>query len=105
MLRIHPKYKILISYDLLPETYEKHYRFLRTEFVPGVRDLNIYMTDVQQTLWGEYPLRVAEFVAESLEIVRQGLDSEKFKTLEKKFIGYTLNYKRRVIPYRRGFQL
>lgn len=105
MLRIHPKYKILISYDLLPNAHEKHYRFLRTEFVPGMRDLGMYMTDVQQTLWGDYPLRVAEFVAESLEIVQRGLASTKFKELEEKFTAYTTNYKRRIIPYRSGFQL
>ena len=105
MVRIHPKYKILISYDLLPETYEKHYRFLRTEFVPGLRELGIYMTDVQQTLWGDYPLRIAEFVAESIDTVRTALSSTKFLALEEKFTSYTTNYNRRVILYRRGFQL
>lgn len=89
----------------MPEAYEKHYRFLRTEFVPGMRDLGIYMTDVWQTLWGEYPLRIAEFVAESLETVRRGLESDAFKALEEKFLAYTVDYQRRVIPYRRGFQL
>ncbi|NDJ85503.1 MAG: hypothetical protein GYB66_06425 [Chloroflexi bacterium] len=105
MIRIHPKYKILISYDILPESQEVYYRFVTTEFVPGLRDLKLYMIDVHQTMWGDYPLRLAEFVAESLEIVREAFASDKFRELEEKFLQYTTNYSRKVIPYRGGFQL
>ncbi len=105
MIRIRPKYKILVNYDILPETQEVYYRFVTTEYVPGLRDLGLYMIDVHQTIWGDYPLRMAEFVAESLEIVQKALKSEKYQELEQKFLQYTTNYSRKVIPYRPGFQL
>lgn len=105
MIRIRPKYKILISYDILPESQEIYYRFVTSEFLPGLRDLGLYMVEVYQTLWGDYPLRLAEFVAESLEIVQTALQSEKFQELEQKFLRYTTNYSRKVVPYRSTFQL
>jgi hypothetical protein len=105
MIRIRPKYKLVISYDIRPESQESYYRFVTTEMVPGLRDLGIYMIDVHQTLWGDYPLRIAEFVAESLAIIKNGLKTEKYMTLEEKFLGYTSNFSKKVIPYRDGFQL
>lgn len=105
MIRIHPKYKILLSYDIDASLQEAHYRFLTTEFIPGLRDMGLYLIGIHQTLWGNYPLRLAEFVAESLDIVQTALKSEKFLELEQKFTQSTSNYSRKVIPYRSGFQL
>ncbi len=94
-----------MTYDIVPESQEMYYRFVKAEFVPGLRDLGLYMVDVHQTMWGEYPLRLAEFVAESMEVVRVALASEKFRELEDTFLNYTENYSRKTIPYRGGFQL
>ncbi len=105
MIRIRPKYKMLINYDIRPEAQEVHYRFLTTEFVPALRDLGLYMIDIHQTMWGDYPLRMAEFVAESLEVVQAALQSEKYQELEAQFQDNALNFSRKVIPYRSGFQL
>ena len=105
MIKIHPKYKILISYDIIAETQEVYYRFVTTEFIPGLRDLHIYRLDTHQTLWGDYPLRLTEFVVESEEIIRDALNDRKFKDLEAKFLEYTENYSRKIVPYRSGFQL
>ncbi len=105
MIRIRPKYKLVISYDIRQEAQETYYRFVTTEFVPGLRDLGIYMIDVHQTIWGDYPLRVAEFVAESLAVIQNGLKTEKYIFLEERFLEYTINFSKKVIPYRDGFQL
>jgi len=105
MSQIIPKYRMLISFDVLPESQDTYYRFVTIEFVPGLRAMGLYMTDVHQTLWGDYPARLAEFVAVSLEAVREAVNSEKFKKLEEKLKEYTTNYNRKVIPYREGFQL
>lgn len=105
IMRIYPKFKILISYDLLPNAYDAHYRFFVSDFVPQMQTLGIYMIDIYQVLWGDYPARIAEFVAESLETVYVALQSETFKGLEAQFKTYTATYQRRVITYRAGFQL
>jgi len=105
MIRIHPKYKLVISYDIHPNSQDVYFRFVTGEMVPGLRDLGIYMIDVHQTLWGDYPIRMAEFVAESFAIIKDGLKTEKYMALEEKFLGYTFNFSKKIIPYRDGFQL
>lgn len=105
MAHIIPRYKMIISYDVLPQTQDVYYRFVTSEFVPALRDMGLYMTDVHQTIWGNYPMRIAEFVAESLEVVRSALSSSRYEELEDKLKNYTENYSRKVIPYREGFQL
>jgi hypothetical protein len=76
-----------------------------TEFVPAMRQMEIYIIDVHHVLWGEYPIRQTEFVAESLEVVRQALQSDRFREMEDRLKQFTENYSRKIIPYREGFQL
>lgn len=105
MIRIYPKFKILMNYDIEPRSQEAYYRFVTSEFVPALRDLGLYLVDVHQTLWGNYPMRQTEFVAESLGVIKAAFASEKYQLLEKKFGEMTSHYSRKVIPYQSGFQL
>lgn len=104
-MRIYPKYKITLSYNLVPDQQKAHYQFFLNEFVPGLQEFELYLTEVYQVLWGNYPSRQAEFVAESLDIVRTALASDKFQALEQQFLQHTATYKRRVILYKASFQL
>lgn len=105
MLRIVPRYKMLIAYDIKADSQETYYRFATAEFVPALRSMGLYMTDVHHTLWGNHPMRLVEFVAESLEIVQTALKSDRYQKLEDKLKSFTENYSRKVIVYREGFQL
>jgi hypothetical protein len=105
MIRIIPRYKLLMSYDIKPEAQEVYYRYVTTEFVPALRSMQIYMTDVHHTLWGNYPIRLVEFVAESKQIIQTALDSDEYQQLEEKLKTYTENFSRKVIRYRDGFQM
>lgn len=104
-IRIIPRYRLIISYDIIQESQEAYYRFVTTEFVPALRSMDVYIIDVHHVVWGDYPMRQTEFVAESLDIMRDALNSERFEELESTLRQYTSNYTRKVIPYREGFQL
>ena len=67
--------------------------------------MDVYIIDVHHIVWGDYPIRQTEFVAESIDIMRDALHSERFQELEDQLQEYTKNYSRKVIPYREGFQL
>jgi hypothetical protein len=95
----------LIAYDILADSQEAYYRFVTTEFVPTLRNLDVYILDVQHVVWGKYPIRQMEFVAESVEIMQIALNDPKFKELEKRLRDFTQNYSRRVIRYHEGFQI
>lgn len=78
---------------------------MTTEFVTELRKMDVYIIDVHHIVWGDYPMRQTEFVAESLDIMRNALHSEEYVDLETRLKNYITNYSRKVIPYRDGFQL
>ncbi|MCI0710929.1 MAG: hypothetical protein L0154_12275 [Chloroflexi bacterium] len=78
---------------------------MTTEFVTELRKMDVYIIDVHHIVWGDYPMRQTEFVAESLDIMRNALHSEAYVDLEARLKNYITNYSRKVIPYRDGFQL
>jgi hypothetical protein len=101
---ITPRYKMLMSYDIQPDTRDTHYEFVLGEFVPAVQKMGLYMIEAWHTAYGNYPIRLTGFVAEDLETLHKALGSDKFRQLEERFRDYVSNYHRKVVPFREGFQ-
>jgi hypothetical protein len=101
---IIPHYKLILFYDLKPSEMELYYNFIMNEMVPAAQEMGLYMFRVYHTLWGDCPLRQAEFVAEDLETVRSALKSEIWQDLEIKLLDYASNYSRKIVHFRPGFQ-
>lgn len=104
MTTITPRYKLILTYDVLSTKQGIYSQFILGDFIPGLQALDIYLTSVYQTVVGDYPSRQAEFVSESLQIMQQGLKSDRFIELENTLKSYTTNYNRKVVQYRSGFQ-
>ncbi|MEW6569363.1 MAG: hypothetical protein AB1449_14610 [Chloroflexota bacterium] len=96
--------KLLISYDPVPEKQEAYFQYVLGEFVPALAKAGLPMCEVWHTAYGSYPLRLAGFLARDLQSLRHVLASEAFHRLEARLQEYVLNYHRRVVPARRGFQ-
>lgn len=97
-------YKVLLTYDIIPETQETYYQFMLGELVPTVQTLGLGMAEAWHTAVGNYPLRLVTFVGESEDIVNTVIDSEQWEELETRLQQYVVNYKRRVVPFRNRFQ-
>ena len=95
---IVPRYNLIFTYDLLPNQEEEYYKFALSEFVPGMQALGLYLVRAWHTLYGQYPLRQSEFVAENMDIVREALTSEDFADLEDQLRHFVTNYNRHVTP-------
>lgn len=103
-IRIIPRYKLLIAYDIRSESYERYQNYILREFVPGLQELGIYMLGAWHTAYGEYPSRQIEFVLENLAIMRRALADERWLELESTLKDYTYHYERRLVRFRQGFQ-
>lgn len=101
---IIPRYKLIVTYDVIPSAQERYFRFLMSEVIPMLQEQGIYMTEAWHTAYGSYPLRMAGFVSEELENINDVLDSEGWADLEEELLGYVRNYTLRVVAYRQGFQ-
>lgn len=101
---IIPRYKLIVTYDVIPSAQERYFRFLMSDVIPMLQEQGIYMTEAWHTAYGSYPLRMAGFVSEELENINDVLDSESWADLEQELLSYVHNYSLRVVAYRQGFQ-
>ena len=96
--------KIIMTYDIVPETQETYYQFMLGELVPAVQNLGLGMAEAWHTAVGNYPIRLVAFVGETRESVDKVIESEQWEELETRLRQYVTNYKRRVVPFRNRFQ-
>lgn len=105
MIRIIPRFKLLVQYNINPESHDEYYEFVTQEYVPGLQALGLYMYRVYHTAYGEHPIRQLEFLAEDLDTVRKAMHSATWQRLEDKLLGFISDYSRKVIAFREGFQI
>lgn len=103
-IRIVPRYRILIRYDIRATDYEPYYQFVMNEFVPTLQSMGLYMVGVWHTTFGSYPMRQVEFVSDSLMTVREVFQSERWEHLERKLLTFIERYDRKVVRYHDRFQ-
>jgi hypothetical protein len=101
---IVPRYKMIVSYDVIPSTQDSYYQFVLGEMVPAMQEMGVYMTEAWHTAYGEYPIRMVTFVAEEVDIIYDMLESERWGDLETRLLSFIRNYTRKVVPYKQGFQ-
>ena len=101
---INDQVKLLISYDVLEGKHEEYFQFVLGEFVPAVQNLGLFMTEAWHTAYGNYPIRLAGFVAEDYATMQTILSHPTFLNMEEKLKEFVENYSRRVVPLRNGFQ-
>jgi hypothetical protein len=95
---------LLLTYDPVPERREAYFRYVLGEFVPTLERIGLSLQGTWHTAYGSYPLRLASFSAPDLSTLRGIIASETFQHLEARLQDYVVNYNRRVVPVRRGFQ-
>lgn len=103
-ISIIPTCKLVMTYDLKPETVDRYYQYVVQEFVPELQNMGLYMYRVWHVAYGNYPIRQVEFVAEDIEVVHEVLDSDRWENLENQLETYILNYNRKLLRFRQGFQ-
>ncbi|MBL8153211.1 MAG: hypothetical protein JNM70_03430 [Anaerolineae bacterium] len=103
-IRIIPRYRLMMRYDIKPDQFEPYYQFVMNEFVPALQNMGLYMVAVWHTAYGDYPVRQVEFVTDSLETVREVFQSERWDKLEARLKTFTLRYERKLVRYRDRFQ-
>ncbi len=96
--------KLLITYDPDPGQQEDYFQYVLGEFVPAMQRLGLPMSEVWHTAYGNYPLRLAAFIAPDLRAMREILDTPAFLDLERRLQQYVSNYERRVVALKNRFQ-
>lgn len=95
----------MFRYNINRDSHETYYQFIVNEMIPAMQGLGLHMFRAYHTVFGEYPMRQIEFLAEDLESIRTALASPAFKRIEGKLGAFISDYTRKIVAYREGFQL
>ena len=96
--------KLLVTYDVRDSKQDEYFQFVLGEFVPGAQTLGLYMTEVWHTAYGDYPVRLAGFVAPDYATLVSILNNPTFVGLEEQLKEFVYNYERRIVALKGGFQ-
>ena len=59
-----PRYKLILTYDVQQDMQDTYLQFMLGELVPAVQSLGLQMTGAWHTAYGQYPIRLIEFIGE-----------------------------------------
>ncbi len=102
--RRDPRVKLLLTYDILAESQQSYYEFILREYIPALQTLGLQMTEAWHTAYGDYPLRMAGFVAQDAKTLRSIMESHEWEDLQEKLKQYVVNLDWKVVGYKDGFQ-
>lgn len=96
--------KLLMSYDVVPELQQAYYEFVLGEMIPTAQSMGLVLNEAWHTAYGQYPIRLNGFVAKDRPALDRILGSAEWRELEDKLRRFVHDYKRKIVPYREGFQ-
>lgn len=99
-----PAYKVLMTYDIHPDKQEVYFRYVLGEFVPRLRNMGLPMLSAWHVIYGNYPQRLLEFGCDSRHHAHAIFIDPAYIRMEDRLKSYTINFERRLVVYRDGFQ-
>lgn len=97
--------KLIMRWDIRPETDSEYFEFLVHEFIPGLNKLGIIEIQVWYTQFGECEQKLASGITRSLDDMKTAMTSEEWQRLIDKLNGFVDNFSQKVINATGGFQL
>ncbi len=97
--------KLVMNWDIRPETESEYFEFLVHEFIPGMNRLGIGEIQVWYTTYGECEQKLATGITPDLEQMQTALGSDDWEKMTEKLNGYVTDWNLKVIPANRGFQM
>ena len=99
-----PRVKMLLAYDVVPELQQAYYEFVLGEMIPSAQSMGLVLSEAWHTAYGDYPIRLNGFVAKDRTTLESILKSPEWQQLETKLKRFVVDFNRKIVPYRDGFQ-
>ncbi len=97
--------KILMSWNIRAGREENYTQFITQEFSQELMKANFYPTEAWYTIYGDWPEVTMGFMAEDLAMLQNFLASLAWTKLKHRLFAYIKDYRQKVVPARRGFQI
>jgi hypothetical protein len=96
--------KLLISYDVKPDSMQMYYQFVLGRYIPVLQSLGLEMSEAWHTAYGNWPNRLVGFVSRDAATMRQVMGDDTWRELNEQLEEYVTDLRYKVIPYEEGFQ-
>ncbi len=99
--------KLLMNWDLKPGLDQEYFDFIMREWVPGINRLGLEATGAWYTIYSRNkntPQMMTEVISDSLDDMREILDSSEWKQLHERLLEFVQNYQHKVVYVTGGFQ-
>lgn len=96
--------KLLLVYNIKPNREAEYYRYVLGEFLPALQDRGIYMVEGWHTAYGDYPMRLLAFRADSQAEMQTLLSSETWQTAKAQLLKLVRDYEERIVLSKNMFQ-
>lgn len=97
--------KLLMSWDIQPGHEQDYFEFAMQTFAPGLMRMGWQPTEAWYTLYGHAPQILTAGTTESLERMRDILDSPQWEELKGRLLEHVTNFHYRVVPATGRFQM
>ncbi len=97
-------YKVIMTWDILPEREQEYFEFVVRDFIPAVQRLGFELTDAWATVYGSRPQVMVGVTLPSMARVHRVLQSEDWTRLHSQLLDFVLNYNQKVVEAQGGFQ-
>ncbi len=97
--------KVLMRWDVRPETESEYFEFLVHEFIPGLNKIGISDIQVWYTQYGDCEQKLASGIANSVQEMQDALTSKAWERLNEKLQQFVDGFSQKVIAATGGFQI
>ena len=97
--------KLLMTWDIRPGQEQTYFEFAMQTFAPELMKMGWQPTEAWYTLYGDGPQITTAGITESVDKMRQILDSTKWEELKGRLLEYVTNFEYKVVPATGRFQM
>ena len=97
--------KLLMSWDIRPGKEQTYFEFAMQTFAPSLMKMGWQPTEAWYTLYGHGPQIMTAGVTDSVEEMREILESAEWADLKARLLEYVANFQYKVISASGRFQV
>ncbi|MCP5100414.1 MAG: hypothetical protein GY943_33105 [Chloroflexi bacterium] len=100
-----PGFKLLLSYEVSPETVQEYRQFVMRQYVPSMNTLGFQMSEAWHTAYGDAPNRLIGFVCRDRSTMTDLLENDTWVDMNEQLREFVTEFSYKVVPYRGIFQV
>jgi hypothetical protein len=96
--------KLILTWDIKPESEQEYFEFVVREFLPEVQKLGFTLSDAWVTVYGDQPQILVGATLPSVEGIKNIINSQPWGLLVEKLLQFVSDYKEKIVLANGSFQ-